>query len=176
MKYPFRVYQTQVEEHVFWIAECPTLKGCVGQGDTLEIALSELEANEQSWLELAQEYGIGIPELPVEQMNSYSGKLTLRVAPYVHQEAAELAKKQNISLNQYINDAIVAQNARMTTVNVLAPEVKKAVSCIKELMSIPSGTFTDAACSTLKFNPSQYRSDYKIDKPKILAFGAATGS
>ena len=58
MKYPFNVYQTKVEEHVFWIAEIPALNGCVGQGETADEALKELELNEETWLETAKEYGI----------------------------------------------------------------------------------------------------------------------
>ena len=74
MKYPFRVYQMQVEEHLFWVAESPALKGCVGQGETPEEALKELETNEQSWLQLAEEYGIKIPEISLEVLSTYSGK------------------------------------------------------------------------------------------------------
>lgn len=155
MKYPFRVYPTQVEGHIFWVAECPALKGCTGQGDTLETALAELEENEKNWLELAEEYGIEVPAIPMEQVNSYSGKLTLRVAPHVHHEAAELAKKQGISLNQYINDAIVAQNARISTINYIVPEVKQAIRFVKELISVPSESYTNGATSTLRFNTRQ---------------------
>ena len=162
MKYPYRVFQTCVEEHYFWVAECPILKGCVGQGDTLEEALAELEANEQSWLELAEEYGLEIPAVPVEQMNAYSGKLTLRVAPYVHQEAAELAKKQNVSLNQYINDAIVSQNARLSSVGFIVPELKKAVSYVKELLFSPSGTQSNGSTSVTIISPFETRNNYKV--------------
>ena len=33
VKYPFVVFQTEVDGHVFWIAKSTYLKGCVGQGD-----------------------------------------------------------------------------------------------------------------------------------------------
>ena len=46
MKYPFTVYFTQVEDHSFWIAECKSLKGCVGQGETAEEAIEELKINQ----------------------------------------------------------------------------------------------------------------------------------
>ena len=36
MRYGFNVYQMKVEDHVFWIAESKDLKGCVGQGDTID--------------------------------------------------------------------------------------------------------------------------------------------
>lgn len=116
MKYPFRVFQCNVENHVFWIAKSQMLKGCVGQGDTQQEALKELEDNEQAWLETAVEEGIPIPDVPVEQMVDYSGKLTVRIAPNVHRLAAQLAKREGISLNQYINDAIVGRNAMLSTV------------------------------------------------------------
>ena len=163
MKYPFRVYQTKVESHVFWVAECPALKGCVGQGDTLDEALAELEINEQSWIEVAQECGIEVPPIPMENMNVYSGKLTLRVAPHVHQEATELAKKQGVSLNQYINDAIVAQNARISTVGYIVPEVKQAIRFVKELIAAPSESYTNSAASTVRYNTSRNaQAEYKV--------------
>ena len=140
MKYPFRVYQTKIESHVFWVAECPALKGCVGQGDTLDEALAELEINEQSWIEVAQDCGIEIPPIPMENMTVYSGKLTLRVAPHVHQEAAELAKKQGVSLNQYINDAIVAQNARISTIGYIVSEQPTNIIKLKPTISNNTST------------------------------------
>ena len=36
IKYPFKVFQTEVEGHVFWVAKSIYLKGCVGQGDVQE--------------------------------------------------------------------------------------------------------------------------------------------
>ena len=83
MKYPFRVYLTKVEDHQFWVAECSLLKGCVAQGETPEEAIDELEINEAEWLQTAKEYGIPIPEIPLETDNEYSGKFTVRVSPAV---------------------------------------------------------------------------------------------
>ncbi len=135
MKYPFSVYFTQVDEHQFWIAECKVLKGCVGQGDTIEEALNELEMNEEEWLKTAEEFEIPIPPIPIEEQN-YSGKFTVRLSPYVHQTAAELAKNQGISLNQYVNDAIVSQNACVSTLNFVIPKVKETtVKAVNEIQS-----------------------------------------
>lgn len=111
MKYPFTVFKSQVDDHVFWIAKSTLLKGCVGQGETQEEALNELSENEESWLEAAKEFGIPIPQIPVDDLDKYSGKMTLRVAPSVHRMASMMAKREGISLNQYISDAIVAKNS-----------------------------------------------------------------
>lgn len=140
MKYPFRVYQAEVENHLFWIAECPALKGCVGQGSTPEEACAELETNESEWLEIAKKYGIEIPEIPTEQLNSFSGKFTVRIAPYIHEDATNYAKQQNISLSQYVNNAVVAQNSRLSTINYIAPELKNAISSFREFLFDLSGT------------------------------------
>jgi predicted HicB family RNase H-like nuclease len=135
MKYPFSVYQTQVGDHVFWVAECPSLKGCVGQGDTPEAAIGELSGNEKEWLETAEKYGIPIPPVPAEPLNSYSGKFTVRVSPAVHQEAVEYAKKQNVSLNQHVNDAIVAYNSRLSSA-----VYKNAIKGLQEAVEYENGS------------------------------------
>lgn len=61
MKYEFKVYQMQVDDHLFWIAKSTTLKGCVGQGDSVQEAISELEINESEWLITAENCNIPIP-------------------------------------------------------------------------------------------------------------------
>lgn len=132
MKYPYSVYQMEVEGHLFWVAECSALKGCVGQGETSDEAVKELEGNVEVWLETAIKYGIAIPEVPVKQCDNYSGKFTVRIAPFVHQEASKFAESQGVSLSQYVSDAIVAQNSRLSTIGYISPEVKKAVSEIRE--------------------------------------------
>ena len=57
MKYPFRVEIMQAENHVFWAASSLTLDGCVGQGETKEEAIRELEINEKEWLDTAKKHG-----------------------------------------------------------------------------------------------------------------------
>ncbi len=110
MLYPFQVYPMKVEDHTFWVAKSSSLKGCVGQGDTVSEAISELDTNEKEWIETAKEVGIPIPEVPSESQE-YSGKLTVRISPHVHKDAARIAKSEKVSLTQYISDAIVNWNA-----------------------------------------------------------------
>ena len=116
IKYPFKMQQVEVEGHIFWIAKSCYLKGCVGQGDTSDEAIVELEENERAWLETAKEAGIPIPEIPTDNIDDYSGKMTLRLAPSVHMQAAHFALKEGISLNQYINNAVVSLNAAMNVI------------------------------------------------------------
>lgn len=112
LNYPFIVYQMKVDDHLFWVVESKQLKGCVAQGNTIEEALAEMEINEAEWLETAKELGMMIPDVQVEEPMSFSGKFTVRLSKRVHEEATLQAKSEGISLNQYINDAIVSYNAR----------------------------------------------------------------
>lgn len=107
MLYEANVYQMQVEDHIFWVADSKVLKGCTGQGDTSEAAIKELEENECEWLITAKEFGIPIPEIQIKKERTYSGKVALRISPYVHEKATETASELGISLNQFINDALV---------------------------------------------------------------------
>lgn len=107
MLYEFNVYQMEVDNHIFWVAESKALKGCVGQGETSEEAIRELEENEKEWISTAKEFNIPIPDKKVKTPKTYSGKISLRVSSFVHQEAHETATSLGISVNQLINDALV---------------------------------------------------------------------
>ena len=110
MQYEFEVYQMNVEGHLFWAARSRSLKGCVGQGETAQEAIDELDINEREWLITAKECEIPIPVPSIRSESSYSGKVSLRFSAYTHEEASENAKEMGVSLNQYINDAIVYYN------------------------------------------------------------------
>lgn len=112
MIYEFKMYKTQVEDHVFWVAESKVLNGCSAQGDTAQEAYSNLEATEQEWLETAKEMEWKIPDVPIRDLKVYSGKVALRLSPMVHKDAAEYADELGISLNQYISNALVSYNER----------------------------------------------------------------
>lgn len=107
MLYEASIYQMEVEGHSFWVAESKVLKGCVGQGETSEEAIHELELNESEWICTAKEFGISIPPKTVRAVKTYSGKVSLRMSPFVHENASDTANRLGISLNQLINDAIV---------------------------------------------------------------------
>lgn len=132
MKYAFDVYQTQVNGHVFWVAESKILNGCVAQGETIEEAIEELQVNERAWLEMAEEYDIPIPDNVVKKCEDYSGKFMVRVSPLVHEEASKNAKRQGISLNQYVNNAIVATNTATTALDAIKP----VISEVREMYSL----------------------------------------
>ena len=49
-------------EDGYWIAECPSLPGCITQGITKSEALVNVREAIDGWLETAQAHGQSIPE------------------------------------------------------------------------------------------------------------------
>jgi predicted RNase H-like HicB family nuclease len=53
---------TYEDEDGYWIAECPSLKGCVSQGETKEIALINIKEDILGYIAALEEYVLPIPE------------------------------------------------------------------------------------------------------------------
>lgn len=45
-----------------WVAECPSLPGCISQGGTKPEALANIKEAIEGWLETAEAHGQAIPE------------------------------------------------------------------------------------------------------------------
>mgnify|MGYP001139370929 CR=1 FL=1 len=152
MLYEFNVYQMQVDDHVFWVAESKSLKGCVGQGDSADEAIKELSANEIEWINTAQEYKIPIPPVTVRKEKQFSGKVSLRFSSFVHEEANNNARDLGISLNQYINDAIVNYNAMCKAQSSLTLSQSTAISETSTTIIDISNRLTKRAPLSLSLN------------------------
>lgn len=112
MKYSYSISKELIEGTAYWVARCLEIDTIIGQGVTQEEAIAELEENEATWLAMAPEVGIEIPESKIAAASpKYSGKLMLRISPNMHKVAATHAKEQGISLNQYISDATTYYNS-----------------------------------------------------------------
>ncbi|MCI2062476.1 MAG: type II toxin-antitoxin system HicB family antitoxin [Eubacteriaceae bacterium] len=141
MKYGFNVYKTENEDHCFWIAKSEDLKGCVGQGETVDEAIAELKENEEEWLNAANEYGMDIPDVTCKKENEYSGKFVVRVGKTVHEEAVQAAGREGISLNQYVNNAIVAMNAAGSVKQMMHDYYTETVSTMKSMFEYKMNDF-----------------------------------
>lgn len=49
-------------EDNYWVAECPSLPGCISQGKTKEEAISNVREAIQGYVEALKEDGLAIPE------------------------------------------------------------------------------------------------------------------
>lgn len=78
--------------------------GCFSSGDTPEEAMEMLDEAIELWVAVEVEDGHDIP--PPSRAVEYSGRLTLRLLPSIHERAALLAQHEGVSLNRYLANAI----------------------------------------------------------------------
>jgi predicted RNase H-like HicB family nuclease len=100
-------------------AEILEFPGCVSQGETVQEAYDNLEDAAYAWLEAALELGQSIP--PPAENQGYSGKIALRLPRSLHRQAAMMADRDGVSLNQYLVVAIANQIAGARSTGQLSP-------------------------------------------------------
>lgn len=49
-------------ENGYWVAECPSLPGCISQGETKEEAIVNVREAIQAYIEALEEDGLAVPE------------------------------------------------------------------------------------------------------------------
>jgi predicted RNase H-like HicB family nuclease len=100
-KYPKQVFWSDEDEG--FIAIAPDLPGSSAFGDTEATALAELDNAIEAWIDAAVAAGNSVPAPSAPELRSaYSGKLLVRMPRTLHQELANLACREDISLNQFI--------------------------------------------------------------------------
>lgn len=105
MDYEIKMYTIETTNGTEYVAEIPELKGCIGSGNSYEEALNEVLENKVIYLETLKEIGKEIP-LPKQKKSKYSGKLSLRISPRLHQKISEVSDEYNISINQFISETL----------------------------------------------------------------------
>jgi len=104
LNYPVEIVKIPSDEGGGYMATIPLLgrNVFVGDGETIEEALKNLEFVKEEWFKTYLERGHEIP-LPEEVgERDYSGKFIIRVSPALHRQLAKTARKSNQSLNQYL--------------------------------------------------------------------------
>ncbi len=113
LNYPITLYP---EEEGGFTVEVVDLPGCLSQGETVEEAFEMIAEARELWIETAYEYGDPIPMPSTEA--TYSGKTMLRMPKSLHGKLAESAKREDVSLNQYIVSLLSERNALRTVEEV----------------------------------------------------------
>lgn len=169
MRYGFVVYKTEVEGREFWIAKSKDLEFCVGQGDTCDEAIRELEENESVWLEMAEENGEQIPTPSIEQELSYSGKFTVRLSKSLHERAAKKAEQEGISLNLLVAEAVAEKVAAIKPDHIR--EFTNALKKFREVVITTGGLIMNIQGIYRKGDPSWTQKSAKEEiKPGVQLF------
>lgn len=84
-----------------FIATVPEFPGLSAFGETREEAVREAQVALELFIEDVQENGESLPEYKTK--NLYSGNIRLRIARSLHQQLAEYAEMEGVSMNSLIS-------------------------------------------------------------------------
>jgi predicted RNase H-like HicB family nuclease len=56
-------------EDGFWVVECPSLRGCISQGETKESAIANIKEAIELYIECLEDDGLAVPEEKYEVMS-----------------------------------------------------------------------------------------------------------
>ena len=104
LDYPVEVKRIKEEEGGGFFVSIPLLPGCMSDGESLDEAYANIQEAKEEWLSSMLERGMKIPE-PVEQ-EEYSGKFIIRLPKPLHRALAQVSKREGVSLNQYVTNAL----------------------------------------------------------------------
>jgi antitoxin HicB len=142
LRYPVTVHP---DPESGFVAEIEELHGCMTQAETLDEIFKAIEDARQLWIKTAYNEGQDIP-LP-RDMEKYQGKFLVRIPRWLHRDLARVAKREGVSLNQYVTsllaggvskDIMGIQMAAMTHIVLLGPwgSTEKRLASRKQLLSI----------------------------------------
>jgi predicted HicB family RNase H-like nuclease len=103
LNYPIEIKRIPDSEGGGYTATIPQLGkyAFVGDGESIEEAIQNLEEIKAYLFEKYLDEGIPIPEPLDEEEKNYSGKFVLRVPSELHRFLAQEAKRNGTTLNQY---------------------------------------------------------------------------
>jgi len=107
LRYPVTVHPNPEGGFVGEIEELP---GCMTQAETLDEVFQVIEDARQLWIRTAYDEGQDIP-LP-RDMEKYTGKFVVRIPRGLHRDLARAAKRQGVSLNQYVTSLLASGVSR----------------------------------------------------------------
>ena len=108
--YPVEIHYSAEDEG--FIATLPDLPGCSAWGATEAEALAESHAAAAAWLIAFKATGNPIPAAsnPANE-SDYSGRFVMRIPKRLHADLSRGARRQGVSLNQYVLYLLAAREA-----------------------------------------------------------------
>ena len=113
---PYRMEILPDPQEGGYVGFLPELPGCMTTADNIERLTENMEDAKRAWLEAAMQDGLAIPE--PQSLREYSGQFKLRLPKSLHQQLAEHARQEGVSMNQYCVYLLTQQDARFTEKHV----------------------------------------------------------
>lgn len=108
--YPVEIHYSAEDEG--FLATFPDLPGCSAWGATEAEALDESHAAAAAWLKTCKAAGnpIPAPSNPANEAD-FSGRFVMRIPKRLHADLSRGARRQGVSLNQYVLYLLAAREA-----------------------------------------------------------------
>lgn len=107
LEYDIIIKREELDGEKWYVAYCNEfgISACHGIGDTREEAVNSYLEEKDAFLELLYSRGEAIPE-PSPADNNFSGTFSVRTSPWLHALIASQAKKNDVSINSYVNQIL----------------------------------------------------------------------
>ena len=110
-KYPIEVFWSDEDEG--FIAVVPDLPGCSAWGADEAEAIEQAHDAAAAWIKAAKSAGKPIPApSPLSDETGFSGRFLMRIPRRLHADLARKAKREGVSLNQYVLYLLAERNSR----------------------------------------------------------------
>lgn len=124
--------------HIFWseedegyIATSPDFPGLSAFGENPEEALSEARIALELFVETYKAEKIPLPE--PKDIKQYSGQFRLRISKDLHCKAAQAAARENVSLNQFVSNAIAIKLGMIDFQRIVLEQIS---GCLQEMKQV----------------------------------------
>jgi predicted RNase H-like HicB family nuclease len=151
-------------------AEILEFPGCFAQGETLEEAYANLESAAESWIDACLSQGQEVPG-PSSTL-TYSGRIVLRLPRGIHKRAAQLAERDQTSLNTYLVSAVAAKVGTEDLYNILTERLEEKMSRAAYQVYATQATALTGAQKTLRPLPVKVGQEATTASPKLPLLGA----
>jgi len=125
LQYPITIHS---DPEGGYVAEIEELAGCMTQAETLDEVFKAVEDARQLWIKTAYDEGQNIP-LP-RDMEEHGGKFLVRIPKSLHRALARAAKREDVSLNQYVTSLLtsgVHGDTMAVQINAILTKVGRAI-------------------------------------------------
>lgn len=119
LNYPIKYWN---DDDGFFI-EIPDLPGCMTFCEELNQINETAEDAKKSWISSRLERGLEVPEPRNEE--DFSGKILLRLTKSLHRSLSNQAKRERISLNQYMLGLLSSSSSLKEIENRLIEKIKE---------------------------------------------------
>ncbi len=131
---PYRIEINAIpeEEGGGFLARLPQFGkfGIVGDGESIEEALANLEINKKARFKRYLNEGLEIP-VPESERGEFSGRFVVRMPKSLHRELSISAKENGVSLNQFVNN-LLSMNLQTNRLSAALHGIQSKIKFLSE--------------------------------------------